>query len=150
MILRNSSSLLFFKREKDVIATPTVDASQQARKSQTLLISVVASASATNTEILWTAQTVFRHNSNCSCDGLSKRLQCVFPDNVIAKIVTMGQSTCAYYTSFDIAPYQKDLLLSKVKAAPFYVTTYNKSLNRNFQGKFRYSAQGAFEFFISN
>ena len=52
MTLENSSSTLFFTREKEATATPTSDASQQARKSQTLLPSAVASVSGTETEIL--------------------------------------------------------------------------------------------------
>ena len=51
---RNSSSTVFFTREKETIATPTASASHQARKSQTLLLSVVASACANEAEILWT------------------------------------------------------------------------------------------------
>ena len=56
MTLRNSSSTLFFTRKK-TISTPTADTSQQVQNIQTLLSSVVASASATEAEILWTVQT---------------------------------------------------------------------------------------------
>ena len=45
----------------------------------------------------------------------------------------MGRSKCACYTNFGVAPYLKDSLLSKVKAAPFCETNYDESLNRIFQ-----------------
>lgn len=50
MVPRNSSSTLFFRREKEAIAT-TADTFQQFRESKALLLSVVASVSATEVEM---------------------------------------------------------------------------------------------------
>ena len=80
--------------------------------SQTLLPSVVASASATEAEILWTVSTAVVLNSDCSCDGLPKLFHCMFPDSAIAKYFTVGQSKCGYYLSFSVAPYLKNSHLS--------------------------------------
>ena len=73
------------------------------------------------------------HNSNHSCDGLPKLFQCMFPDSAIVKIFTIWPSKCAYYANSDVAHYLKDSLVSKVKAAPFYITSYGELLNRIFQ-----------------
>ena len=49
------------------------------------------------------------------------------------KSLLWDKNKFAYYTNFGIAPYFKDSLLSNVKAAPFYVTSNDKSLNRILQ-----------------
>ena len=57
----------------------------------------------------------------------------MFPDSKIANVFSLGRTKCGYYTNFGIAPYLKDLLISKVKAAPIYAASYDESLNRVFQ-----------------
>ena len=129
--MRKSSSTLYFAKDKG--KSKETSTTSPAACSQTLLPSVVANASATEAEIVWTIRTVLLHNSNRSCDGLPKLFQCMFPDSKIAKIFSLGRTKCGYYTNFGIAPYLKDTLISKVKAAPFYALSYDESLNRVFQ-----------------
>ena len=57
----------------------------------------------------------------------------MFPDSKIANVFSLGRTKCGYYTNFGIAPYLKDLLISKVKASPIYAASYDESLNRVFQ-----------------
>ena len=86
MMMRNPSSTLYFVKSTDKetnttstgngSTTSTVNiATAAGNKSQTLLPSVVANASATEAEIIWTIRTILLHNSNRSCDGLSKLFQ---------------------------------------------------------------------------
>ena len=56
----------------------------------------------------------------------------MFHGSVIAKIFTMCRSKCVYYAHFVRALYLEDSLMSKEKAALFYITSYAKSLNRIF------------------
>ena len=144
MMMRNSSSTLYFVKSTDKetnttstgngSTTSTVNiATAAGNKSQTPLPSVVANASATEAEIIWTIRTILLHNSNRSCDGLSKLFQQMFPDSKIANVFSLGRTKCGYYTNFGIAPYLKDLLISKVKAAPIYAASYDEYLNRVFQ-----------------
>ena len=76
---RNSSCTLFFRMEKEAIAT-TADTFQQVRESKTLLLSVVASVSATKFEMF---QCIIQITHVM---GLLKLFQCIFPDSAIAKI----------------------------------------------------------------
>ena len=121
MMFTNSSSTLFPTMEKEDVATSI---SACLKKWITLTIS---SASVTEAAILWVV-----HKSNFSFDGLPKLSQHMFHDSIIAKIFTMGLSKCAYYAHFVRALYLEDSLMSKEKAALFYITSYAKSLNRIF------------------
>ena len=93
MEIKKSSSTLFVKRDKEEnpsTSLPPTAVPQQPQKTQTLLPTVVANASATEAELLWTIQTGLQRISNRSCDGLPKLFQSMFPDSAITKMFSMG------------------------------------------------------------
>ena len=132
MMMRNPSSTLYFVKSTDK-ETNTTSTGNGSTTSTVNIATAAGNASATEAEITWTIKTILLHNSNRSCDELSKLFHYMFPDSKIANIFSLGRTKCGYYTNFGIAPYLKDLLISKVKAAPFYVANYDESLNRVFQ-----------------
>ena len=58
-------------------------------------------------------------------------LFCVmFPDSEIVNTFKLAASKCAYLITYGIAPHFKNLLQQAVKAAPYFVASFDGSSNR--------------------
>ena len=83
-------------------------------------------------EIIWAMQTVHNHLS-CSFNvDISQLFARMFPDNTIAKGLSLGSTKCSYLISLGLAPYFARDLLSKLKDSDtLYVVSFDESLNRH-------------------
>ena len=57
----------------------------------------------------------------------------MFSDSEIAKKMTLGKTKCGYFITHGIAPYCEEVLLSEVNESPFYVISFDESLNKHLQ-----------------
>ena len=105
---------------------------QQHQLLMLLLPSVVASTSAREAKILWTAQTILVHNQNCNVMDFRNFTHVCFLIVPWVKSLLYDKIS-TNYVKFGILPYFNDLCQSEVKAAPFCLTSYGESLNRIFQ-----------------
>ena len=145
---RNSMSTLYFQQSSSsnvivepldsVVSTTAMDIvvppilTNDVQK-QTTIPNLATKSSTTEAEILWTLKTLLSHNSYRSCENISDLFKRMFNDSIIAKSFSLGKTKCAYYTNFGIAPYFKDILLKNLKSAPYFVTSYDESMNRILQ-----------------
>ena len=65
-----------------------------------------------------------------SCESLPKVFQKMFPDSVIAKNFTFSKDKCSYYLSYGIGPYCMLVLTNEIKASSYYLTSFDKTLNK--------------------
>ena len=135
-----SMSTLHFSKSPSVSSSSTSTASDIATstvagglKGQPTIESVVKKANATEAEILWVQRTVLTHSSLRSCGDISKLFVHMFHDSEIATVFSMGKTKCSYFINFGIAPYFKDILVTLIKTAPYFVVSYDGSMNKIFQ-----------------
>lgn len=79
-------------------------------------------------EVLWTLNTIAKHQSYNGNEGISELFKCMFPDSNIAKTFTCGPDKTAYIAKFGLAIHIKEELVSKVNKSPF-VLMFDESLN---------------------
>ena len=92
--------------------------------------SMIISVGSCHAEILWAIKIVMSKFSFNSCKKMGELFCVMFPDNEIAKIFKLGPSKCAYLITYGIAPYFKNLLQQAVKAAPYFVASFDECSNR--------------------
>ena len=86
-------------------------------------------------EILWTFKTVVDHMSYRSNENVAQLFCKMFPDSAIAQKFSCGERKTVYLCVFGIAPYLKDLMLTKVKGQGPFVVSFDESLNKKSQKK---------------
>ena len=57
----------------------------------------------------------------------------MFPDSEVAKSFQLSKTKCAYYVVFGLAQYLKELLVKYIKLSPFYLLSFDESLNNKLQ-----------------
>ena len=57
----------------------------------------------------------------------------MFPDSQVAKSFQLSKTKCAYYVVFGLAQYLKELLVKDIKLSPFYLLSFDESLNNKLQ-----------------
>lgn len=85
-------------------------------------------------EVLWTLNTIAKHQSYNGNEGISELFKCMFPDSDIAKTFTCGPDKTAYIAKFGLAIHIKGELVSKVNKSPF-VLVFDESLNETTETK---------------
>lgn len=86
--------------------------------------------SVTKAEVLWTLQTIARHQSYRSCDDAKDIFQAMFPDSKIAQKFTLGQAKVAYTVVYGLAPYFQSSLTDAVNKCEVFVACFDEALNR--------------------
>ena len=56
-------------------------------------------------------------------------LETMFDDSKTAGSFQLSKTKCGYFINHGLAPHFKDLLLEDVKACPFFVVSFDESLN---------------------
>lgn len=79
-------------------------------------------------EVLWTLETVARHQSYNSNEGIGEIFKKMFPDSEIVQSFHCGADKTAYITKFGLAEYIKRELVLKINKGPF-VVMFDESLN---------------------
>lgn len=85
-------------------------------------------------EVLWTLNTIAKHQSYNGNQGISELFKCMFPDSDIAKTFTCGSDKTAYIAKFGLAIHIKEELVSKVNKSLF-VLMFDESLNETTKNK---------------
>ena len=101
-------------------------------KTQATIASLCIKTNVTQSEILWALKTVISHHSIRSCEGISNLFGHMFSDSEIAKSFTRSRTKCTYYINYGIAPYFKEILLNQLQASPYFVVSYDKSMQSDF------------------
>ena len=70
-------------------------------------------------EVLWTLNTVAKHQLYNSNDGIGELFKCMFPDSDFAKTFACGGDKTSYVTKLGSVEYIKRDLVSKVNNGPF-------------------------------
>ena len=92
--------------------------------------SMIISVGSCHAEILWAIKVVMSKFSFTSCKKMGELFCVMFPDSEIAKSFKLVPSKCAYLITYGIAPYFKYLLQQAVKAAPYFVASFDECSNR--------------------
>ena len=90
---------------------------------------MVIPASTIRAEILWTLKLVTSHFSLRSCLGLNELFEIMFPGSKVAKSFQLSKTKCGYFITYGLAPYVKELLMKKIQSSPFFVRSFDESLN---------------------
>ena len=91
---------------------------------------MIISVGSCHVEILWAIKVVMSKFSVNSCKKMDELFCVMFPDSEIAKTFKLGPSNSAYLFTYGIAPYFKNLLQQAVKAAPYFVASFDECSNR--------------------
>ena len=70
-------------------------------------------------EVLWILNTVVKHQSYNSNEGIGDLFGLMFPDSQIASTFTAGRDKTAYITRFGLAPFIRNELICSVNKADF-------------------------------
>ena len=82
-----------------------------------------------NAEIYWVLKVIESHMSYRSCEDISELFKVMFGVNEINEKFTCGKTKCGYFISYGLAPYLKDLLLQSIKLSPYFVISFDESMN---------------------
>jgi len=91
----------------------------------------VMGATPTPAEVLWCLDTVAKHQSLNSNEGISEMFQAMFPDSEIAKSFTCGKDQAGYVIRFGLAPFFKKELVDRINKAGPFVLMFDESLNKS-------------------
>ncbi|GBL88251.1 hypothetical protein AVEN_22110-1 [Araneus ventricosus] len=94
-----------------------------------------AGNSVLNAEILWALKCVQSHFSYSSCKDTSEIFAAMFPDSVIARQFSCGESKCSYLCHFGLAPHFRMLLFKCLDDVKSYTLLFDESLNQCNQQK---------------
>lgn len=59
----------------------------------------------------------------------------MFPDSDIAKSFKLSKTKCGYVINYGLAPYFRDLLVKMISSSPFYVVSFDESMNKILQNE---------------
>ena len=82
-------------------------------------------------EVLWCLETVAKHQSLNSNEGIGEIFQAMFPDSEIAKTFTCGKDKTGYVIRFGLAPFFKKELVDRINKAGPFVIMFDESLNKS-------------------
>ena len=68
-----------------------------------------------------------------SCDNSNWFFTATFPDSEIAEKYKMGKAKLACVLNFGISPHLRSILISDIKSSPFFLISFDKSLNYSFE-----------------
>ena len=85
-------------------------------------------------ELLWCLNTVTRHQSYKSNEGIGDLFRAMFPDSDSAHTFACGSDKTAYISKFGIAPYISEQLVADANKGAF-VLMFDESLNRTTKTK---------------
>ena len=121
----------FFKR-KEISQTKETSLAKEIEPKDTLE-SFIVSSNTLHSEILWALKVVMSHLSLRSCTGLNELFKVMFKDSEIAKGFALSRTKCTYLINFGLAPYFRQELLDSIKTSPYFVASFDESLNRVLQ-----------------
>ena len=120
LLRKSQTRALFFRKEPQSGA-----AESRSAKVEDLVIP----SSAIWAEILWILKVVTSHFSLRSCLGLNELFEIMFPDSKVVKSFQLSKTKCGYFIAYRLAPYVKELLIKKIQSSPFFVLSFDESLN---------------------
>lgn len=85
-------------------------------------------------EVLWTLNTITKHQSTNGNYGISELFKYMFPDSDIAKTLSCGLDKTSYLAKFGLAIHIKEELVSKVNKSSF-VLMCDDSINETTKKK---------------
>ena len=128
---RNSNKgTLFFKKVDPKLSASKNEASNEKK---TTISNMVIPASASRAEILWVLKVVTSHFFLRSCLELNELFRTIFSDSEIAKSFQLSKTKCSYYINYGLAPYFKEELVKCIKVSPYFVLSFDESLNHVIQ-----------------
>ena len=98
--------------------------------SKQATLDLVHSKEELKTEIKWTLTTVMYNISSNASSSMTKLFSSLFPDSKIAQDVALGRTKINYVINFGPGPYFKSLLIEEVEKSPYYVVSFDESLNK--------------------
>ena len=120
---------MFFSEKPKHDTKSSIKVTGQGSSSITTLDSMVIPMSSIHAELLWTLKVVSSHFSLRSCLGLNKLFRVMFSDSKIASLF----QKCEYFITNRLVPHFKELLLKDVNLSPFFVLSFDESLNEIIQ-----------------
>lgn len=80
-------------------------------------------------EVIWAMKSVLAHFSYNSGRDIGNVFRAMFPDSEIARNYKCASTKQAYLACFGLAPYFRDKLIDKIRAATCYVVSFDESVN---------------------
>ena len=128
-LTKSQTGALFFRKE------PQSGAAESRSAKVTKVEDLFIPASTIRAEILWTTKVVTSHFSLRSYLELNELFEIMFPDSRVAKSFQLSKTKCGYFITYGLAPYVKELLMKKIQSSPFFVLSFDESLNIIIQKK---------------
>ena len=125
----NAAGAFFAVPKATTSSTPTKPSTIQTISDMILPTTVLRA------EILWALKVVNNHFSLRSCLGLNEIFKEMFPDSDIAKSFKLSKTKCGYVINYGLAPYFRDLLVEMISSSPFYVVSFDESMNKILQNE---------------
>ena len=123
LLRKSQTGALFFRKE------PQPGAAESRSAKVTKIEDLVIPTSTIWAEILWTFKVVTSHFSVRPCLGLNELFEIMFADSKVAKSFQLSKTKCGYFITYGLAPYVKGLLMKKIQSSPFFVLSFDESLN---------------------
>ena len=119
----------YFKPCVKTAGKTSINKEGQSSKQATLDL-VLHSKEELKTEIKWTLASVMYNISSNASSSMTKLFSSLFPDSKFAQDVALGRTKINYVINFGLAPYFKSLLIEEVEKSPYYVVSFDESLNK--------------------
>ena len=120
---KSQTGAVFFRKE------PQSGAAESRSTKVTKVEDLVIPACTIWAEILWTLKVVTSHLSLRSCLGLNELFEIMFRDSKVVKSFQLSKTKCVYFITYGLAPYVKELLMKNIQSSPFFVLSFDESLN---------------------
>ena len=100
--------------------------------------SMIVPVSALRPEFLWVLkffQVVKNRFSQHPCLGLNDLFESMFPDSETSETFKLSKTKCGYLINYGLAPFFRDVLLKSINASPYFVISYDESMNKILQNE---------------
>ena len=111
-------------------ASSNLSQTHNVATSHSLMTSYISNDKTTEAEILWSLNSVMSYFSFRSASASVPLMARMFPDSAIAQGMKLGKDKLRYTITHGIAPYFRQLLISDLSAAKFFVVLFDESMNK--------------------
>ncbi len=99
-----------------------------AGASSTDLAVIFGGTATLKSEVLWILNTVVKHQSYTSNEGIGDLFHVMFPDSQIANTFSCGKDKTAYVTRHGLAPHIQNLLIDEVNRSRYVLMSMKPSI----------------------
>ena len=121
------------KEQKHKVRTPKNSITSHFQPALSSKTETVVPNNVLHAEIRWVLKIIESKYSQRSCEGSCELFAAMFPDSQIAQNLKLGRTKCGYYINHGIASCMLQLLCKEIELSPYYVVSFDESLNKSLQ-----------------